>query len=100
MYFLKFSSLLLLCTSFSFTSSLPWQILKDIQLQLSYLEKVERSTCGAKARCVRALREAQCVLLEGELDVIQDMITFLQQPSSTKLINTTSFLTSGKVRFY
>jgi hypothetical protein len=49
---------------------------------------------------VRALREAHCVLLEGELDVIQDMIAFLQQPSGTKLINTTSFLTSGKVMCY
>lgn len=79
------------------TSSLPWQVLNDIQLQLSYMEKVERSTCGAQARCVSALREAQCVLLEGELDVIQDMISSLQQPTGTKLINTTSFLTAGKV---
>jgi hypothetical protein len=46
---------------------------------------------------VSALREAQCVLLEGELDVIQDMISSLQQPTGTKLINTTSFLTAGKV---
>jgi hypothetical protein len=54
------------------TSSLPWQVLNDIQLQLSYMEKVERSTCGVQAHCVSALREAQCVLLEGELDVIQE----------------------------
>jgi hypothetical protein len=71
-----------------------WQVLNDIQLQLSYMEKVERSTCGAQARCVSVLREAQCVLLEGELDVIQDMISSLQQP---KLTNTSSFLTAGKV---
>jgi hypothetical protein len=100
MYSLKFSRSFPLCTPFSVNISLPWQVLKDIQLQLSYLEKVERNTCGAQARCVRALREAQCVLLEGELDVIQDMITFLQQPSGMKLINTTLFLTSGKVRCY
>ncbi|GFG30500.1 hypothetical protein Cfor_08123, partial [Coptotermes formosanus] len=71
------------------------QVLNDIHLQLSYMEKVERSTCGGEARCVSALREAQCVLLEGELDVIQDMITFLQHPSGAKLISTTSFLTAG-----
>jgi hypothetical protein len=79
------------------TSSSSWQVLNDIQLQLSYMEKVERSTCGAQARCVSALREAQCVLLEGELDVIQDMISSLQQPAGSKLTNTSSFLTAGKV---
>ncbi|XP_069691772.1 lysosomal-trafficking regulator isoform X2 [Periplaneta americana] len=70
------------------------QILNDMQLQLSYMEKLERNTCGPQARCVSALREAHCVLLEGQLDVIQDMITFLQQPTATKLLNTTSFLTA------
>jgi len=80
---------------FNVTSYLSWQVLNDIHLQLSYMEKVERSTCGGEARCVSALREAQCVLLEGELDVIQDMITFLQHPTGTKLINTTSLLTAG-----
>jgi hypothetical protein len=81
--------------TFNCTWSLSWQILNDIQLQLSYMEKVERSTCGGEAQCVSALREAHCVLLEGELDVIQDMITFLQHPTGTKLINTTSLLTAG-----
>jgi len=80
---------------FNVTSYLSWQVLNDIHLQLSYMEKVERSTCGGEARCVSALREAQCVLLEGELDVIQDMITFLQHPTGTKLINTASLLTAG-----
>lgn len=79
------------------TSFLPWQVLNDIQLQLSYMEKVERSTCSAQAHCVSALREAHCVLLEGELDVIQDMISLLQQPTGTKLMSTSSFLTAGKV---
>ena len=62
------------------------------------MEKVERSTCGPQARCVSALREAQCVLLEGELDIIQEMITFLQQPTSLKLMNTPSFLSTGLFR--
>jgi hypothetical protein len=79
------------------TNSSPWQVLNDIQLQLSYMEKIERNMCGAQARCVSALREAQCVLLEGELDVIQDMISSLQQPTGTKFINTSSFLTAGKI---
>ena len=77
------------------TNYLSWQVLNDIHLQLSYMEKVERSTCGGEARCVSALREAQCVLLEGELDIIQDMITFLQHPTGTKHMNTTSLLTAG-----
>jgi hypothetical protein len=80
---------------FNVTHYFSWQVLNDIHLQLSYMEKVERSTCGGEARCVCALREAQCVLLEGELDVIQDMITFLQHPTGTKLINTASLLTAG-----
>ncbi|GLH06434.1 Neurobeachin [Gryllus bimaculatus] len=72
------------------------QVINDLQLQLSYLERTERSNCGVHATCVTALRETQCVILEGSLDILQDKIASVQSFGS-KLKNPTSFFSSDQL---
>ncbi|XP_068085277.1 lysosomal-trafficking regulator [Anabrus simplex] len=69
------------------------QVISDMQLQLGFIEKMERSSCGVHSHCVTVARDTQCIILDGALDILQDKISTLQQPGS-KLRNTSSFLSS------
>nr|CAD7196152.1 unnamed protein product [Timema douglasi] len=64
------------------------QIINDMLLQLSYVERHERLTCGHDARCVLVSRDAQCKVLESILDLLLDKIPM----AGFKMRPNTSFL--------
>lgn len=70
------------------------QIITDIRLELNYVYRLEKEKCGVTARCVKAIRDTLCRLLEKALDIMQDKITSLQLLGRTK----SSIFSSGKTK--
>ncbi|KAF4522717.1 hypothetical protein B566_EDAN012734, partial [Ephemera danica] len=64
------------------------QVVSEVLLQLSFLERRERQRCGWPSRCAQVFRDAQCSVLEGALDRLQEKgmpLSASSRPSATIL---------------
>lgn len=68
--------------------------MSEILLQLGMLERQERLRCGWPSRCAQTMRDAQCSVLEGVLDRLQER-GCTGQPTGSKNKPSASFLAAS-----
>ncbi|KAL0267522.1 UNVERIFIED_CONTAM: hypothetical protein PYX00_009770 [Menopon gallinae] len=71
------------------------QIITDMRLQLYYVYRLEKESCGFMGNCVRIIRDTLCKILGRGLDVIQDKIRGTQSFNKGKSYFLHSVLSNG-----